>query len=357
MTIASTRMTLKMSALSDGVLETLLDTRSSVLFVGGPGVGKTSRIEQFASGKLPVVTVSATSGDAPDVAGFPMPVKQDDGSRVTRYTLSPLLTRIRDTGAERGVLLLDELPQADSMMQKALSPAFFEHRLGDFKLPEGWAVWATGNRIADRAGVNKMLSHLRNRLSVVELEADLDGWVDWAQDNDVHPMGIGFAKFRPGLVFANEVPSGEEPYCSPRSLTNAIKFLSARADGMRLPDDPVSHAFVQGFIGTAAAHELLGFLKTYQFLPTPEELLKAPDKAKVPPVERFDAQYAAMSMAISLADVRNVDKVATYVTRLNKELQTSAFRSLLSRAKGAFLNSPVIQQWTRENAGLVHVSI
>lgn len=352
------KLSLRMKDLSTTILSTLLETRSSVLFQGPPGIGKTERLLQFGKEvSVPVVIQQATGGDATDVAGFPMPVKDESGARLTRYTLSPLLTKIRDTGSDVGVLVIDELPQGDNLMQKAVGPAFHERRIGDAYLPEGWAVWATGNRVQDRAGVNKMLSHLRNRLSIVEVEAELEGWTDWAQDNGVHPMIVGFAKFKQGSLFANEVPSGDDPYCTPRSLTRAGAFLAARADGMRLPDDALTAAFVHGFIGAAAGTELIAFLRTYQYLPSPEAVIKNPDTAKVPDSNRMDAQFAAMSMAIDLANTKNVNAIATYLTRLNKELQVSAFKSLITRHKSGLMNSPVIQDWISKNKALINVSI
>lgn len=357
MTAQNIRMTVKMSALTDSVLMSLLETRSSVLFVGPPGIGKTSRLEQFgADNNIPVVIQQATGGDATDVAGFPMPVKDESGARLTRYTLSPLLTKIRDTGSDTGILVVDELPQADTLMQKAVTPAFYERRIGDFYLPDGWAVWATGNRVADRAGVNKMLSHLRNRLSYTEIESDVEGWNAWAQDNGVHPMIRGFAQFRPGIVFTNEVPSGDDPYCTPRSLTLAGRYLAHGAVGMELPTDPVSKAIVQGYIG-AASTELFAFLATHPYLPKREDVIKRPLEATVPERSRMDAQFAAMNMAIDLANSKTFSAVATYITRLAKELQVSAFKALLAKGKGTMLNAPEVQRWISENNALLSVSV
>jgi hypothetical protein len=147
-----------------------------------------------------------------------------------------------------------------------------------------------------------------------------------------------------------------QQYCTPRSLTNAGKFLSARADGMRLPDITTA-AFVQGFIGPAAGRELIAFLRTHQYLPTREQLLANPDTAKVPDHERFDAQFAAMAMAIDLATMKTVNACATYIQRLNKELQVSAFKQLIAKSKGGLMNSPAIQQWISENKALINVSV
>lgn len=349
---------LKMSELTVANLLPVFETDTSVLFIGPPGIGKTSRVVQFGEEVgVPIVVAAATGKDSTDAAGFPVPIKEENGERVTRYTVSPIVTAIRDTGSERGILLLDELPQADTLMQKALTPAFFEKRLGDSKIPPGWAVWATGNRVQDRAGVNKIVSHQRNRISIVEVAADLEGFVRWATKNLLHHMIIAFARFRPDVVFTNEVPSGEDPYATPRSIARAERLLAYRARGSELPTDPVTKAFVAGLIGEAATAELFAFLATHQFLPEPEEIVEDPENARVPPSEEIGAHFAAASLAVSLTDGKTAEAVARYVNRLNREMQASSFLSMISSQGGAALNSPTLRNWMVQNRALISVSI
>lgn len=351
------KLTLKMSDLTDSTLDALYATRTTVLLVGPPGMGKTSRLEQYEqySGR-PVIVFQGTGRDHTDLAGFPMPIKDEDGSRVTRYTLPPLLTRIRDTGAAEGVIVMDEAPQWEPLLQKAATPLLFERRIGDFQLPDGWNVWMTGNRVQDRAGAGKLFSHTRNRISVVEVEFDIDGWLSWAEQNGVHPMIRAFAAFKPGL-FAMEVPSGDDPYLTARSLTLAGNFLANNADGMELPTDRVSRAVTQGFVG-AAATELFAFLATHQFLPTAKEIVNNPEGAKCPGRDRPDAAYAALMLAVDVANKNTVDQCAKYIVRLPLEMQVRGMKSLISKhgSGGALLNSPVLRDWTREHKALIQTA-
>jgi hypothetical protein len=349
---------IKMSDLSDTVLMSMVETDTSVLFVGAPGIGKTSRIEQFGQDTgLPVVTVQTTGRDSSDVAGFPMPVKEGDGQRVTRYTLSPFVTRILDTKSDRGIIVFDELPQAETLMQKACAPAFFEKRLGDSKIPSGWVVWATGNRVQDRAGVNKMVSHLRNRISVIEVNSDMDAFRDWATRNGVHHMIIAFADFRRGVVFTNAVPSGDDPYPTPRSLTLAGRFLAKHAQGSELPSDPISRAVAAGYIGEGATSDLYAFLENHQYLPEEKDIINDPMRAKVPPSDNLGAHFAASALAVSIVDKTNAEQVAQYVGRLARELQVSCYLSIIKKAKGSGVNSPTLRKWLQENHALVTVSL
>ncbi len=56
---------------------------------------------------------------------------------------------------------------------------------------------STGNRQSDRAGANRVLSHLRNRETVLEFETHLDDSTSWMIEHDVRPEVIAFIRFRP----------------------------------------------------------------------------------------------------------------------------------------------------------------
>jgi MoxR-like ATPase len=80
---------------------------------------------------------------------------------------------------EHGIFLIDELAQADTAAQKILRNLIQEREIHGKKLKEGWSIVTTGNRTVDRAGANRLLSHLSNVLTRVELEVSLDDWTAW----------------------------------------------------------------------------------------------------------------------------------------------------------------------------------
>ena len=79
-------------------------------------------------------------------------------------------------------------------MQKVLANICQARNLHGKALKKGWMVVSTGNRQSDRAGANRVLSHLRNRETVYELETHLDDWTSWAIDHGVKPVVISFIR-------------------------------------------------------------------------------------------------------------------------------------------------------------------
>ena len=68
-------------------------------------------------------------------------------------------------------------------------------------MPDGWAIFAAGNRQGDRGVTYSMPSPLANRFSHFEVETHLDDWVSWAYRNGIDERVIAFLRFRPELLF------------------------------------------------------------------------------------------------------------------------------------------------------------
>ena len=217
-----------------------------------------------------------------------------------------------------------------------------------------WVVWAASNRTQDKAGVNKMLSHVANRMAIIEVTPDVEGWVKWASANSVHPMYLAFAQARPGIVFSDEpVVDPNKPGCTPRSFTYASEFHTLGMRSMELPTDPVTLEVVAGFIGEAAAGEFFSFCKVVDILPTYADVMDDPKKAKLPPSERLDAHYAAAQLLVHYVNEDNVNTLFEYALRLRKELQVSIARQFIDNSKGVLLNSAAMQKFIKENTALV----
>lgn len=351
-------------------LSNLYKAGTTAHLVGAPGIGKSEANRQAvdilskAYGEdFGYVEVLCTAIDAPDVLGFLVPSKDEDGTAISRYTKSNVITRVEATGLQRGVVNLEEFAQADQLTQKALAQLINDHAVGEFPLPEGWYIVMSSNRTKDRAGAGRMLSHIINRVITLDIASDIDSYSTWYESEGKHPMGLAYAKVHPGAIFTNEVPSHDGPFPSPRSFTRAIDYLSMDAtfdDGtvdMKLPSDPISQEVVSGLIGEGSAAQLFAFLKVESELPTIDQVLKNPKRAKLPKEERMDAQYAAMQMLVHYVNADNVEPLFTYGKRLNLELQTSMAKSMIEKTGGTLLNSPSISAFVAEHRALILGSI
>jgi hypothetical protein len=348
---------MKLSALTNAALDKIYNTASTVMLTSKPGQGKTERIRQYCTERnMGCVVVELTSMESCDLRGFLIPSKNEDGQATSKFTRPPILEMVLNSGFDKGFVFLDEMPQASHDVQKAAAPLINERRMGEHYLPDGWEVIVAGNRQSDKAGANKVLSHILNRMSIIEMESDVAGWTEWAEKQELHPMALAFVKMRPGIVFDNAMPKDPaKPFATPRSFTNAIRFLQDGVTDMSLPTDEVSMGVTAGFIGEGAAAELFGFFKTANDLPTIEQVIQDPRLAKLPATDKMSAQYAAMAMCVHYAGAKPkfTDEILTYLLRLNKELQTAGMKAVLAKNKGLMLNSNVAATWMTENRALI----
>lgn len=327
--------------------------------IGPVGVGKTQYFKGWfrdmyaehvglASDQIGFIQERVANRDSAEIAGVALPSKDADGNLRTTFTIAPLVTKIRDTGKEYGIILIDELMQATADVQKVLAdlldPA--ERTVGGWAIPDGWIVCFTGNRTADKSGATRMLSHLLNRCAVFELQFDVKGWADWAADNGVNPLAIDCAiAYADDGFFADCVPTEDGPFCTPRSLVRAAQHLTAFADsaefdGMTIPS--YVESLLAANIGDRAAGMLTRHIAMADQVPTAAEIFADPAGVNVPDATGY--QLLAANRAINCASDADTGEAAlAYITRLRPDLQVSLGSKLLraSARNGWVLTSDV----------------
>jgi len=169
-----------------------------LLILGAPGGGKTSLTKQVAT-ELDVacITLHCATMLVEDTS-MPIINGKRDG---VHFVVDAHLPMEGSKHGDKGILILDELSQGSVDIQKSLANLIQERELKGRRLMDGWMIVATGNRLTDRAGANRVLSHLMNRMTRVELAAHLDSWCNWYIDQDECCVeGLQFLRFRPDLL-------------------------------------------------------------------------------------------------------------------------------------------------------------
>ncbi len=218
----------------------------SAMLWGPPGVGKSSIVAQTArrSG-LDFVDLRLSQLAPTDLRGLPVP---ENG--VSRwYPPEFLPTR----GA--GILFLDELNMAPPALQGIAQQLILDRRVGSYTVPDGWFVWAAGNRKEDRAAVFDMPAPLANRFLHLEVAPDLDSFKAYALRENVAEQIIAFLSFRPALLLA--IDPHQPAWPSPRSWVMASRLLAAGLD-------------IAPVVGAGAAAELAAFQVLSASLPALE---------------------------------------------------------------------------------------
>lgn len=336
-----------------------------VLLRGRPGQGKSSFIEGRLRHELEdtygvpvdVITDMPAQRDAPDYRGFLIPHKTADGTPESRYTKPDLLSRIEKSPAYEGgivILFLDELLQADQLTQKVLTDLILNGRLGEYQLPNNVWILCASNYQEDGAGVNRALTILTNRMVTLDVYLPLPTWTGYAKNLKLHPVCIDFVQFRPELVFTDEVPRRDGPFPTPRSFTDACRYLSQQAKKDVIPTDGFARAIVAGLVGEACMLEFFAYVDDAQHLPKLKDILAKPSTCKVPSETKLSAQYAAAQLLVRSANSENVNELWTYAERLIKDMQAKIANDLLANKFGGVLfNAPAFTKWVAENKSLL----
>jgi ATPase family associated with various cellular activities (AAA) len=215
----------------------------STMIWGAPGIGKSSIVEQLATiHQLEFIDIRLSQLAPTDLRGLPV---AEDG--VSKWFPPEFLPQ---HGA--GILFLDEINMAPPAMQGMAQQLILDRRVGSYVVPDGWFVWAAGNRKEDRAGVFDMPAPLANRFLHLQVEPDFASFKTYGLGHGIHEQIIAFLSFRPSLL--HKIDPQQPAWCSPRSWMMAS---SLHYNGLDLAPA----------IGVAASAEFQAFILMYQMLP------------------------------------------------------------------------------------------
>jgi hypothetical protein len=286
---------------------------------GSPGLGKTQIPAQIArESGIGFLAVHAPMLPPEDL-GFPV-INSDrtDVSFVVSKSRFPL---VGSSHPARGILLVDELAQADAPTQKALANLFQEREIHGHSILPGWLIISTGNRSTDRSGASRLLSHLANRLTRIPVEVSLDDWCAWALTSGIRPEVIAFIRFRPALL--STFDPNADINATPRAWSEGI----SPAIGNIPPE--LELASFTGDIGEGPASEFIAFLRIFRNLPDLATIEKSPQTAQIP--SELSAVYALTGALVSRLTPANFPAYLSYVSRLSPEFSVMFTQDALKR--------------------------
>lgn len=339
-----------------------------------PGQGKSDMIENNLARELAraydcpvdVITDMPANRDPMDYKGFALPTKREGRAPASVYTEPDLIERIsRSPASEEGivVLFLDEFGQADHLTQKVLADLLLNYRLGEYQLPTNvWIVAAT-NLQSDGAGVNRILTHLNNRISWYHAYLPMHEWATWARTQGGIPSaGIAFAEFNQ-RYFSDPTPDKDGPFLTYRSFTKAMLAVQAYKthhsidDPRVVPDETFLRRTVEGRIGVAHALSFFEYARVMEDLPRGRDIYEDAANARMP--DDMGALYAVSNMVSELANRSDatpdhVNAYVEYATRLPTDLAASSLVSMcVGPNKGLAQNAPSIGGWLSEHSVLL----
>ena len=287
---------------------------------GEPGGGKTAIPHAVAKQLgLPIHVISLADRDAGEVGGMDYP---EDGK----------LVRMRPPWMPTEgpcILFLDELPQAPTSNQNLAARIVNERRIGDHLLPEGCVVMAAGNAAKHRAGTNYMPSHLKDRLTFITVEAELDDVLRHFSERKFSEYVRGFLRFRP--EFLSKFDRDANAYPSARSWAKVNAQIDMNTQFLNEPlDGALMRQVFSGQIGDEAAATFIGFIKLHDKVPNIDDLIAHPDRASIDMDSGI--MYAVSASLSSRMDKGNAKNILKYLMRLpRRELAAFVVKDAIAR--------------------------
>lgn len=302
-----------------------------IYITGAPGCGKTDLCLDIAVeygiprdvAKLCMFRPSFR--DPVDLMGVPY-VDDVDDERMTRWARNHFIWYVNAVAKKYGIaiLIIDELAQGIPAMQNAMAGLMHDRMVGEQCLDDRVYIVATGNRVTDKAGSNRIVTQLGNRMEVQEMDVSMEQWIEYMQqDPNYDPLLLGFIQFRAGTPLTD---------FSPDRLTNAtMRSWTAVSKIPTNIDGKIYYAKVAGRVGEGHAAEYIGFRKIAEDLPSLQAICADPADAVIPDQQSAKFATATMCRKYAAQDPKVFPAVAAYMKRVARtapELEVVFYRGL-----------------------------
>jgi MoxR-like ATPase len=346
------------AALVEQYAEPVLRRRASMLW-GTRGVGKSSIVRQVAEHfGIPLVDLRLTTIEPVDIRGA---IYADDRLAKTVWFPPEFLPTLDQP---EGILFLDELTAADQRLQISAYSLILDRRVGNYRLPDGWAVIAAGNASFHGAVSHDMGTALADRMFHFNVQTVIEAFLSHALDHGFAPEVMAYLKVRPDRLddtqsqLANDYLIG----ASPRGWEDISNVLKSGIS------DQGKRLFVQGRIGAANAAEFFGVLREIQAGADVLRLLAAkagPETAALLP-KSLDGLYGliygliaaatdAPKVARSLEIIEQLPDIRSDAALPIREAETLAMELMMQKTlerglEAAILDSPAYARYAKRHA-------
>jgi hypothetical protein len=297
-------------------MSSLIDSKIPTFLWGPPGIGKSSIIKQIAhDSRVECIDLRLSLMDPTDLKGIPFYDKEQHSALWAPPSFLPR--------EGRGILFLDELNSAAPAVQASAYQLILDRKIGEYTLPDGWAIVAAGNREGDRGVVYRLPSPLANRFVPIEMEVNVSDWRDWAMKRGVDARIVAYIGFKNDALFTFDPTLNERSFATPRSWEAVHNILQST----------VSHSLlleaIAGAVGKNNAVDFLGFCKVMSLLPDMGAILSGNCNDYPSDISALYALSSALTGRIlSDPDEEEINHLLRYTLKLQSEFAVMIVQDL-----------------------------
>lgn len=297
-------------------MRSLIESKIPTFLWGAPGIGKSSIIKQIARDNgIECIDLRLSLMDPTDLKGIPF-YERDTHSAL--WAPPSFLPR-----EGRGILFLDELNSAAPAVQASAYQLILDRKVGEYTLPDGWAIVAAGNREGDRGVVYRLPSPLANRFVHIEMEVNALDWRDWALSRRIDERVVAYIGFKNSALFGFDPLKNERSFATPRSW-EAVHTILKSSLSKTLWLEAIS-----GAVGEAAAVDFLGFCQVMDKLPDVDAILRGEESEAPTDLSTLYALSSALVLRIlSAPSDEAVSHLLRYTLKLKNEFAVMIVQDL-----------------------------
>ncbi len=283
---------------------------------GPPGIGKSSIVKQIAeTNGYEFIDLRLSLMDPTDLKGIPF---YDKDEHQALWAPPSFLPR-----SGEGILFLDELNSAPPAVQASAYQLILDRKVGEYTLPDGWAIVAAGNREGGRGVVYRMPSPLANRFVHLDMDVSVEDWRDWAYDSGIDERVIAYIGYKSDDLFSFDPTKNEKSFATPRSWEFVSSVLRSGMDEKLLLET------IGGAIGKERAVRFLSFAKVMHKLPDIEAILQSGKGTYPEEVDVLHALATGLVMAVRQdPSSERMDNLLNYTLELQSEFSVMVVQDL-----------------------------
>ena len=268
------------------------------LFVEGEaGIGKTRIVEDYCrENNTPLVVINPNTLDVGDV--------------VTKIPVGDKLKEIIMEGLPRegsGILFFDEFRQAPKENQRQFWRLFYQRKIGEYTLPEGWSM-AIASNLDEEIEMDEFEAPLFDRMQIrCRYELDYTSWKEWAFENDLDVNVISYCgHFQEHFHFKD---TEGKAITTPRRWEMTSNALKNKAP----------EVVIRSILPPAISSSFINYMKVVSMFESVEDYISGKKSA---PAE-MDRQYALACAIINKAVGEDfIEKaIRAEVKGMNKEVE------------------------------------
>jgi hypothetical protein len=319
--------------------------------MSSPGTGKTAAAKEIArkvlhalgvpgdqiESRIKMIWMSAI--EETDITGLP----DLSGDYVNFRPMHDLWDLRLGTGP--GFLILDEASDGSREVMNAACPLVYERRAGNLFLSKDLRIIATGNRIEDKSGANRMSSKLANRMRFVNFTPHAEDFINWANRQAAFDsVQIAFHRFRPVLVTCEP---GSPGAFVPERFANPTPRAWERV--AHIPKDLPTDQYlehVSGEVSEGPATEYVSFRSMVMDMPDIQLCLTKPKEVEVP--NKPQILWALAGALARHTTIGQMDNLEIYLRRLPPEFAMITMRDIAT-INTALCSTKAFGRWALAN--------